>query len=226
MSNFRSGIVYLYRENRHFIEKTFFSNESKTKNQHQIFKWKLNLDMTNNVCIRNSPEVSRFIFYSADKKNIISYHQHQPVLIKPVVYIDFYENFNLNNDLILIRYVPGITKIFHDNMHYDHTKFWIAIIFLRKVTGVSCTLLISLSESLSLNVNFSAWMNANKAFVLEKIRKIILRWLNWLFLISDKRVQNKNERFGWKHSKSLIETFFYDIFYRHFYFSCDDNCQN
>ena len=56
---------------------------------------------------------------------------------------------------------PGMTKIFQDNMHYDHKKFEIDFISLSQIMGVSCALKIPRSDSISLYVNFSAWINAN-----------------------------------------------------------------
>ena len=93
--------------------------------------------MTNNVCIRNSPEVSRSMSYSADKKNIISYHQHQPVLIKPVIILNFYLKLNWNYDVILKIRFSGFSDIYHKYIHYHNTKFRIAIICLKNVTGGS-----------------------------------------------------------------------------------------
>ena len=105
--------------------------------------------------------------------------------MKPVVILDFHEKLNLNYDVILMMCFPWMAKIFYDNMQYDHTKFGIDMISLSQVTGVFCALEIPRSASLNFYGNFSAWINANKVFVLAKLGKIILRWPDWVFLICD-----------------------------------------
>ena len=62
-----------------------------------------------------------------------------------------------------------MSKIFHDNIHYDRTKFRIDIISLKKVTGDTCALEIPHSNFFSLFVNIPAQLNANKVFVLAKL---------------------------------------------------------
>ena len=90
------------------------------------------------------------------KKNIIIYHLNQPVLIKPVIILNFKEKLNLIYDVRLMIFFRGMSKIFNDNIHYDRTKFRIDIKSLSKVTGGSCALETPLLVSLCLYVNFSA----------------------------------------------------------------------
>ena len=91
------------------------------------------------------------------QKNTIIYHFRLPVFRKPVMSVNFYLHLNWNYDVILKICFSGVSYIFHDIIHYHHTKFWIDIICLKKVTVGSLTwntalaLLLFVCEYLGLN---------------------------------------------------------------------------
>ena len=62
-----------------------------------------------------------------------------PVSRKPVFILNFYLKLNWNYDVILKICFSGVSYIFHDIIHYHHTKFRIDIICLKKVTVGSLT---------------------------------------------------------------------------------------
>ena len=59
--------------------------------------------------------------------------------LKPVFILNFYLKLNWNYDVILKICFSGVSYIFHDIIHYHHTKFRIDIICLKKVTVGSLT---------------------------------------------------------------------------------------
>ena len=85
------------------------------------------------------------------------YHFQQPVIRKPVISVNFHLQLNWNYDVILKIRFSGFSDIFHKYIHYHNTKFRIAIICLKNVTGGSFAwntalgLLLFVWEYLSLN---------------------------------------------------------------------------
>ena len=91
------------------------------------------------------------------QKNTIMYHFQQPVIRKPVISVNFHLQLNWNYDVILKIRFSGFSDIFHKYIHYHNTKFRIAIICLKNVTGGSFALntalglLLFVCENLGLN---------------------------------------------------------------------------
>ena len=71
------------------------------------------------------------------QKNTIIYYFQQPVFRKPVISVNFHLQLNWNYDVILKICFSGFSDIFHNYIHYHHTKFRIVIICLKQVTGGS-----------------------------------------------------------------------------------------
>ena len=91
------------------------------------------------------------------QKNTIIYYFQQPVFRKPVISVNFHLQLNWNYDVILKICFSGFSDIFHNYIHYNHTKFRIVIICLKQVTGGSFAwntalrLLLFVCEYLGLN---------------------------------------------------------------------------
>ena len=85
------------------------------------------------------------------------YHFQQPVIRKPVISVNFHLQLNWNYDVILKIRFSGFSDIFHKYIHYHNTKFRIAIICSKNVTGGSFAwntalgLLLFVCEYLGLN---------------------------------------------------------------------------
>ena len=128
------------------------------------------------------------------QKNTIIYYFQQPVFRKPVISVNFHLQLNWNYDVILKICFSGFSDIFHNYIHYHHTKFRIVIICLKQVTGGS----FAWNTALGLLLFVCEYLGLHKCklsvCVSCKLVKLLVRSSDLLFLIWKRDKTEKEEK--------------------------------